>query len=242
MTVAPARLYPLVLGQANPRDRSEQEIQDYRRALNEIHSDYTALSITPATLQRLHALCQSASGDAGQFKRVDNDIVEFLPGTGPSGAVPLREGRGNPGGCRRNSASITSMPSIKRIFRRSSPSPPSSWISFASTLSGTANGRVSRLLTLLALYQHGYEVGRYISLERLIEESRESYYGMPPAQFTALARRQTRTERLGSISSSRLSAVLTSNWRNALVRSRPHGVPSLSGYSPPSAPNRVNSA
>ena len=38
------------------------------------------------------------------------------------------------------------------------------------------NGRVSRLLTLLALYQHGYEVGRYISLERLIEESQESYY------------------------------------------------------------------
>ena len=38
------------------------------------------------------------------------------------------------------------------------------------------NGRVARLLTLLALNQHGYEVGRYLSLERLIEESREDYY------------------------------------------------------------------
>jgi len=38
------------------------------------------------------------------------------------------------------------------------------------------NGRVSRLLTLLVLYQHGYEVGRYINLERLMEESREDYY------------------------------------------------------------------
>jgi Fic family protein len=38
------------------------------------------------------------------------------------------------------------------------------------------NGRVSRLLTLLGLYWHGYEVGRYISLERLIEESKEDYY------------------------------------------------------------------
>jgi len=38
------------------------------------------------------------------------------------------------------------------------------------------NGRVSRLLTLLALYQHGYEVGRYISLERLVEETRDDYY------------------------------------------------------------------
>ena len=38
------------------------------------------------------------------------------------------------------------------------------------------NGRVSRLLTLLALYQLGYEVGRYISIERLIETTKESYY------------------------------------------------------------------
>jgi Fic family protein len=38
------------------------------------------------------------------------------------------------------------------------------------------NGRVSRLLTLLALHHHGYEVGRYISLERIVEDSRERYY------------------------------------------------------------------
>ena len=81
--VAPARLYPLVFGQSKPRNRSEQEVQDYRRALNEIHSGYADLSIMPDTLQRLHALCQSTSGDAGQFKRIDNDIVEFLPGQAP---------------------------------------------------------------------------------------------------------------------------------------------------------------
>ena len=38
------------------------------------------------------------------------------------------------------------------------------------------NGRIGRLLTLLLLYQNGYEVGRYISLERIVEESRETYY------------------------------------------------------------------
>ena len=38
------------------------------------------------------------------------------------------------------------------------------------------NGRVSRLLTLLALYQHGFQVGKYISLERIIEQSKETYY------------------------------------------------------------------
>jgi Fic family protein len=38
------------------------------------------------------------------------------------------------------------------------------------------NGRVSRLLMLLQCYHLGYEVGRYISLERLIEENKERYY------------------------------------------------------------------
>ena len=38
------------------------------------------------------------------------------------------------------------------------------------------NGRVSRLLTLLALYQHGFMVGKYISLERIVEQSKETYY------------------------------------------------------------------
>jgi len=38
------------------------------------------------------------------------------------------------------------------------------------------NGRTARLLTLLLLYHFGYEVGRYISLERIFEESKETYY------------------------------------------------------------------
>ncbi len=38
------------------------------------------------------------------------------------------------------------------------------------------NGRVSRLLTLLALYHHGYEVGRYVSLERIVEQTKDEYY------------------------------------------------------------------
>ena len=38
------------------------------------------------------------------------------------------------------------------------------------------NGRMARLLTLLLLYQAGYQVGRYVSLERVIERSKETYY------------------------------------------------------------------
>lgn len=38
------------------------------------------------------------------------------------------------------------------------------------------NGRMSRLLTLLLFYRAGYFVGKYISIEKLIETTKESYY------------------------------------------------------------------
>ncbi|MBB3102684.1 Fic family protein [Azomonas macrocytogenes] len=38
------------------------------------------------------------------------------------------------------------------------------------------NGRMSRLLTLLLLYHFDYAVGRYISLERIFEDTKEGYY------------------------------------------------------------------
>ena len=38
------------------------------------------------------------------------------------------------------------------------------------------NGRMSRLLTLLLLYHSGYIVGKYISVEMMIEQSKETYY------------------------------------------------------------------
>ena len=38
------------------------------------------------------------------------------------------------------------------------------------------NGRMSRLLTLLLLYKSGYEVGKYISIEKQIEKTKDIYY------------------------------------------------------------------
>ena len=58
VTVQADRLRPLVLGKTKPRDRSEQEVQGYRLALNEIHTGHEKLSISAATLKRLHALDQ----------------------------------------------------------------------------------------------------------------------------------------------------------------------------------------
>ena len=41
---------------------------------------------------------------------------------------------------------------------------------------GDGNGRMSRLLTLLLLYKAGYLVGKYISIEMVVEKSKETYY------------------------------------------------------------------
>lgn len=43
-------------------------------------------------------------------------------------------------------------------------------------VSPDGNGRMSRLLTLLMLYQNGYVVGQYISIEKATAETKDEYY------------------------------------------------------------------
>jgi Fic family protein len=175
VTVEPNRLRPLVIGNAKPRDRSEEEIHGYREALNLIHTSSANLPITPATVRRLHRICQEGIGDAGKWKGIENDIIEFRPDEPPR--------------LRFRPVSVAATPQAVEEFCLSyrhalaqRPIPPL-LVSVAFVLDflcihpfRDGNGRVSRLLTLLLLYHHGYEVGRYISLERLIEDSREDYY------------------------------------------------------------------
>lgn len=175
VTVAPARLEPLVLGDDRPRDRSEEEIRGYRRALDLIRAEADRLAIDPPLLQRLHAIIQEGAGDAGQWKRVNNDIVEMRPGAPPLvrfRAVPAAEAE----------AAVEEICLSYRHALDQERVPP--LLAAAALVFDflcihpfrDGNGRISRLLTLLALEQQGHGVGRYVSLERLIEESREDYY------------------------------------------------------------------
>lgn len=175
VTVSPKRLRPLVLGTARPQDRSEQEIAGYRRALNLIHTKPEELQITPELIRRLHRLCQEGSGDAGQFKKVDNEIVELHPGSAPVIRFKCVSAKATP-------AATKELCLLYRHALDQDRIPPLVAIG-ALVLDflcihpfRDGNGRVSRLLTLLALYQQGYQVGRYISLERLVEEAKEDYY------------------------------------------------------------------
>lgn len=175
ISVSPDRLQPLVEGRARPRDRSEEEIQNYRRALDRIHAQAATLAVTPELLLELHRTLQEGSGDSGEWKKVDNDIVELREGAAPRVRfLPLSVAE--------TPAAVAELCLSYRYVLDQQEAP--SLVAVAALVFDflcihpfrDGNGRISRLLTLLVLYHHGYEVGRYVSLERLVEESREEYY------------------------------------------------------------------
>lgn len=176
VTVEANRLRPLVLGDARPRDRSEQEIVGYRKALSWVHTHHEKIPIEPATLQRLHGLAQAGTvGDAGEWKRSANDIIAVYPDG-------RREVRFRPLAPDLVPAAVEELClSYRHVINQGQVSP---LLAVACLILDflcihpfrDGNGRVSRLLTLLALYHHGHRVGRYISYERIVEETKESYY------------------------------------------------------------------
>lgn len=170
------RLIPLVLGRVHPRDRSEEEIFGYRKALTYIHQKYKQIEITPKTILKLHSLAQGGMiADAGKWKSKDNEIIEISP-------KGDRRVRFKPVSAQQTPKSIEQLCLGYADITVNSKLPD--LISVSNFIFDflcihpfrDGNGRVSRLLNLLLLLQHGYEVGKYISLEKLIENTKEDYY------------------------------------------------------------------
>ncbi len=176
VTVEPKRLRPLLLEGARPIDRSEEELVGYRKALDWIHSSHQEISITPKSVARLHELAQGGfSGDAEKWKSRNNEIIEILPnGERNVRFVPLAPSEVP-------SAMKQLCLGYRHVCQQDGLPPLLAVANFVFDFLcihpfRDGNGRVSRLLTLLLLYQHGYTVGRYISLERIVEEGKETYY------------------------------------------------------------------
>ena len=175
VTVEKKRLRPLVLGDTRPRDRSEEEILGYRLALNWIHTDHHKISITPEAFLKLHSLAQGGtSGDAGQWKTTPNDIIEILPNG-------RREVRFIPTAPEQVA---DAMEELCLGYRHSVDQLKVTPLLAVACLAldflcihpfRDGNGRIARLLTLLTFYHHGYKVGRYISHERIVEQTKEDY-------------------------------------------------------------------
>ncbi len=170
------RLAPLVLGSARPKDRSEEEIVGYRKALQWIHSSHSKIEVSPDSIQKLHLFAQGGLvGDAGQRKSRDNEIIEFSQ----AGERMVRFK------CTPARETAKAIARLCQAYQDAQENRALPDLLLVANLTldflcihpfRDGNGRVSRLLTLLCLYQWGYEVGRYISLERVIESTKEDYY------------------------------------------------------------------
>ena len=170
------RLKKIVLDKTTPQTRNEQEIAGYRDVLATIHESHEYIPLRPSMLLQLHRDLYKFSGMniGGSYKNADNVIAEEdaegnrfvrfqpVPAWETADAIDLAckaydealQGGADP---------LLLIPMFVLDFLCIHPF-------------NDGNGRMSRLLTLLLLYRSGYIVGKYISIERVIEQSKETYY------------------------------------------------------------------
>lgn len=171
------RLKKIVMNKTTPKGRSEREIAGYRDVLNTVHENYDYIPLRPGMILQLHRDLYKFSNSAigGSFKNSDNIIAEELPdGTKRVRFQPVPAWE-----------TTEAMDALCNALQEASTDPeldplllmPMFILDFLCIHPfNDGNGRMSRLLTLLLLYRSGYFVGKYISIERLIADSKETYY------------------------------------------------------------------
>jgi len=176
VTVTPDRVRNvLVAPRPIFRDRDEEEVRGYRDALKWIHEHHADIPVSEETIRQLHRMARGEIWDAGKYKEKDGDIIErYADGRERVRfkTVSAKE---------TEQAMATLVADWQRCLEERWAHPLVAMAAFNLDFLcihpfRDGNGRVSRLALLLQCYQSGYEVGRYISLERLIEENKERYY------------------------------------------------------------------
>lgn len=170
------RLKELVNKKAEPKNRNEEEITGYRHVLDIIHENYEYIEFNKNDILTLHNQLYSYSymNSKGKFKTIDNTIVEVdILGNKKVRFQPVSSIKTEhyfdemvnayKEAVKANIPPLILIPVLIHDFLCIHPF-------------DDGNGRMSRILTLLLLYKFGYFVGRYISIEMLIEESKDSYY------------------------------------------------------------------
>ena len=172
-----ARIREIVQNNAAPHTHDEHEIFGYKNALQEIYDDDFSEDLSEELVCHFHRLLLEATSpeEAGVYKKENNWIQERSP-----------EGR----------ISVRFIPTKAKDTREAMEQ----WVLAyheARQESGISklflvgcvivdflcihpftdgNGRVSRILTTMLLQQNGFDIGRYISLERKINEYKAGYY------------------------------------------------------------------
>ncbi len=171
------RLKKIVREKTIPRNRSEKEIAGYRDVLSTIHENYEYIYPRPSYILQLHRDLYKFTGRSigGSYKNSDNVIAEeHADGTKTLRFQPVPAWE-----------TAETMNSLCDTFNEAMNSLkmdpllliPIFILDFLCIHPfNDGNGRMSRLLTLLLLYRDGFSVGKYTSIEKLISDSKETYY------------------------------------------------------------------
>ena len=171
------RIKEIVNQRLEPKNRNEEEIAGYRDVLNLIHENYNYIDINQNAVLQLHRDLYKYTGYSygGKFKNSQNFIEEenekgekkirFKPLSPVETPIAIEELCKNYNELVNNESCdlLVLIPIFILDFLSIHPI-------------NDGNGRISRLLTLLLLYKADYMVGKYISIEKIIEETKDSYY------------------------------------------------------------------
>ena len=171
------RLKKLVTNKTTPRSRNEQEIAGYRDVLSTIHDSYEFIPVRPSIILQLHRDLYKFSGKSigGAYKNADNVIAEEdnegnrfvrfqpIPAWETPDSIEALCDAFDDAIARNEADPLLIIPMFSLDFLCIHPF-------------NDGNGRMSRLLTLLLLYRAGYIVGKYISIEKVIETTKDTYY------------------------------------------------------------------
>lgn len=171
------RIKQLVEEKTMPRNRDEQEIVGYRDVLNVIHESFDVIPISRNYILQLHKIMYSHMNNpiAGQTKIVQNYISAAYPdGHTETLFTPLAP-------FETPEALDRICEEYNRVIGNMEVEPLIAIPVFIHDFLcihpfNDGNGRMSRLLTTLLLYQNGFYVGKYISLESKIAQAKDLYY------------------------------------------------------------------
>ena len=171
------RIKQLVAEKTTPKNRDEQEIAGYRDVLSIIHENFDAIPISRNYILQLHKVLYSHMNNplAGKTKNVQN----YISATYPDGhtevlftpLAPYETPEALDAICDEYDRVIGNMELEPLI---AIPVFIHDFLCIHPFNDG--NGRMSRLLTTLLLYRSGFSVGKYISLEAKIADSKDLYY------------------------------------------------------------------
>ena len=171
------RMIELLKEKSKPKNRDEEEILGYRDVLNTIHENYEYITIRPNIILQLHRDLYKYSPTAigGKYKSTNNTIQEI-------------DEKGNKFVRFQPLESYLTPEAIDNICKQYDQAVNLYKIEPLLIIPifihdflcvhpfSDGNGRMSRLLTLLLLYKSGFFVGKYISIEKMIEKTKERYY------------------------------------------------------------------